>query len=133
VRELANAVERAVILCRGGKLAPDAFAIERGPLTLLPPLDPAPAAGRRPSGAEPSGLVLAEAPDATEEEVPPRVPNDPGILVQPVLNLRELERIAIDRALAATGGHRTRAAELLGISERTLRNKLNGGTKEAVA
>jgi DNA-binding NtrC family response regulator len=37
-----------------------------------------------------------------------------------------LERDTIDRALAATGGNRTRAAKLLGISERTLRNKLNG-------
>jgi len=42
------------------------------------------------------------------------------------LNLRDLERDAIERALAATGGHRARASELLGISERTLRNKLNG-------
>jgi two-component system response regulator HydG len=42
------------------------------------------------------------------------------------LNLRELERLTIERALASTGGHRQRAAELLGISERTLRNKLNG-------
>ena len=41
------------------------------------------------------------------------------------LNLRELERLTIERALSATGGHRQRAAELLGISERTLRNKLN--------
>ncbi len=41
------------------------------------------------------------------------------------INLRELEKRAIERALAATGGHRQRAAELLGISERTLRNKLN--------
>jgi DNA-binding NtrC family response regulator len=30
----------------------------------------------------------------------------------------------------ATNGHRTRAARLLGISERTLRNKLNGGDRE---
>jgi two-component system response regulator FlrC len=42
------------------------------------------------------------------------------------INLRVLEADAIERALVATGGHRTRAAELLGISERTLRNKLNG-------
>ena len=42
------------------------------------------------------------------------------------LNLRELERVTIVRALATTAGHRQRAAELLGISERTLRNKLNG-------
>jgi DNA-binding NtrC family response regulator len=47
------------------------------------------------------------------------------------LNLRDLERIAIERALAATGGHRTRAADLLGISERTLRNKLNGPPEAA--
>ena len=40
-------------------------------------------------------------------------------------NLDAIERMAIDRALAATGGNRTRAARLLGISERTLRNKLN--------
>jgi DNA-binding NtrC family response regulator len=43
----------------------------------------------------------------------------------PVFNLEELERCAIDRALTETGGNRTRAAKLLGISERTLRNKLN--------
>ncbi len=49
-----------------------------------------------------------------------------GEATLPSLNLRELERVAIDRALAATGGHRVRAATLLGISERTLRNKLNG-------
>jgi DNA-binding NtrC family response regulator len=40
-------------------------------------------------------------------------------------NLDAIERMAIERALAATGGNRTRAARLLGISERTLRNKLN--------
>jgi DNA-binding NtrC family response regulator len=41
------------------------------------------------------------------------------------LNLKSLERIMISRALQTTGGHRARAAGLLGISERTLRNKLN--------
>ena len=47
-------------------------------------------------------------------------------------DLDEIERRAIVRALAATGGNRTRAAKLLGISERTLRNKLNSpGTNAA--
>lgn len=41
-----------------------------------------------------------------------------------VLNLRELQQIAIRQALRKTKGHKTRAAELLGINERTLRNKL---------
>ncbi|HXI21528.1 MAG TPA: helix-turn-helix domain-containing protein, partial [Gemmatimonadales bacterium] len=48
-------------------------------------------------------------------------------------NLDELERMAITRALAATSGNRTRAAKLLGISERTLRNKLNGRRGERAA
>ncbi|WP_297057798.1 sigma-54 dependent transcriptional regulator [Thermosulfurimonas sp.] len=42
----------------------------------------------------------------------------------PLKPLRELEREAILEALRACGGNRTRAAELLGISVRTLRNKL---------
>jgi transcriptional regulator with PAS, ATPase and Fis domain len=40
-------------------------------------------------------------------------------------NLSEMERRAIGRALEHTEQNRTRAAELLGISVRTLRNKLN--------
>ncbi len=43
----------------------------------------------------------------------------------PVPTLRELERKAIDLALEETSGNRTHAAKMLGISVRTLRNKLN--------
>jgi two-component system response regulator FlrC len=39
--------------------------------------------------------------------------------------VREMERLLIRRTLEDTGGNRTRAAKLLGISLRTLRNKLN--------
>ena len=41
------------------------------------------------------------------------------------LNLEELERIAIKRALEHSSGNRTNAAKLLGITVRTLRNKLS--------
>jgi len=41
------------------------------------------------------------------------------------LNLAELESLAISRALGESEGHRAKAAKLLGISERTLRNRLN--------
>jgi DNA-binding protein Fis len=36
-----------------------------------------------------------------------------------------MERIMIMRGLEQTSGNRTQAAEMLGISVRTLRNKLN--------
>lgn len=111
VRELANAVERAVILSRGGVLRPEAFqgileAVVSRPASLLAPI----AAIGTPAGAVPSTVVAPEP-----------------------FNLDALERIAIERALVATGGNRTRAAKLLGISERTLRNKLNGPREEVVA
>jgi DNA-binding NtrC family response regulator len=41
------------------------------------------------------------------------------------LTLRDMERELILRRLDLTGGNRTRAAEMLGISVRTLRNKIN--------
>ena len=40
------------------------------------------------------------------------------------LNVADAEQALIVRAIAATGGNRTQAAKLLGISDRTLRNKL---------
>jgi DNA-binding NtrC family response regulator len=43
-----------------------------------------------------------------------------------LFDLDIIERDTIGKALTATRGNRTRAAKLLGISERTLRNKLNG-------
>jgi DNA-binding NtrC family response regulator len=95
VRELANAVERAVLLCRGKVLQPGDLDRQI-----------------REAAAHP--LRAALVPDlaaAGDETVG--------------YNLDAIERLAIERALAATGGNRTRAARLLGISERTLRNKLN--------
>ena len=41
------------------------------------------------------------------------------------LNLKKIERRTIERALRRTNGNRSRAADLLGFSVRTLRNKLN--------
>lgn len=43
----------------------------------------------------------------------------------PLMSLEEMERRLIRKALDTTEGNRTRAAEILGISVRTLRNKLH--------
>ncbi len=47
------------------------------------------------------------------------------------LNVAEAERALIQRALATAGNNRTKAADLLGMSVRTLRNKLNGGGRDS--
>jgi len=49
------------------------------------------------------------------------------------LNIDEAEAVLIQRALEAANGNRTRTAQLLGISVRTLRNKLNGPGRIEIA
>jgi hypothetical protein len=57
--------------------------------------------------------------------IPDAKPDD-GVLVRLTsLNVGHAERALIVKALEMAGNNRTRAAELLGISVRTLRNKLN--------
>jgi two-component system response regulator FlrC len=46
-------------------------------------------------------------------------------LINPTVSLKEMEKNVIFNALDKTNGNRTHAAEILGISVRTLRNKLN--------
>lgn len=48
--------------------------------------------------------------------------NDPNLSLMPI---SEMEKRMIHKALDTVDGNRTRAAEILGISVRTLRNKLN--------
>jgi len=57
----------------------------------------------------------------------------PHSLLLTTLDVGEAEARLIDRALQVSGGNRTRAAELLGISVRTLRNKLNGPARDSAA
>ena len=99
VRELAHAVERAVILSTGDTLTPESFDRLRFGLT--------------PRGAVAAGPNVGD--DGAEQ----------GANGIDTLNLAEIEEIMIARALEATGNNRTKAAGLLGISVRTLRNKLN--------
>ncbi|MGH7710203.1 MAG: sigma-54-dependent transcriptional regulator [Gemmatimonadaceae bacterium] len=111
VRELQHAVERAVILSSDSVLMPRAFEAQR--LGASSPL--AQQALRR---TTPTGISISV--HGGSSVLPPNA------VVLTSFNVNEAERILIERALQATGNNRTRTAELLGISVRTLRNKLNG-------
>ena len=54
----------------------------------------------------------------------------PGSISLASMNVGDAERVLIQHALVAASNNRTRAAELLGMSVRTLRNKLNGPGRE---
>jgi DNA-binding NtrC family response regulator len=102
VRELEHAVERAVILSAGPVLGVRSFEGQRlGPTANA-------------SGG-PAPQMAPETDDARE-----------GGIVLHTLDVGEAEAVLIQHALVASGNNRTKAAELLGISVRTLRNKLNG-------
>ena len=102
IRELQHAVERAVILARGPVLQAALFDGIGGHLALRDGVNGAEQGVAAGSGAESLSVVLR------------------------TLNVDEAERELIRRALEVSGNNRTRAAEMLGLSVRTLRNKLNG-------
>jgi len=63
----------------------------------------------------------------------PRLATDTGArLTMPTANLDGMEKTTILRVLAETNGHQQKAAELLGISRRTLSRKLKLYGREAV-
>ncbi|HEY2509274.1 MAG TPA: sigma 54-interacting transcriptional regulator [Polyangiaceae bacterium] len=68
-------------------------------------------------------LDAADFPDPALAAPPQGQPGDPAVVRLPA-NLAWLEERAIEAALAATGGNRTRAAALLGIHRMTLVKKL---------
>ena len=105
VRELAHAIERAVILAPGEILDRSLFdsgANGYGSLDL------------RSTGPRTPALETARPADANSVDV-----------LLDTLSLADAESVLIQRALERTRNNRTQAAELLGISVRTLRNKLN--------
>lgn len=71
------------------------------------------------SEIEPDNLLPGEA------QPPAERPEKAVLVVPPGTTVRDMERELIRKTLQDTGGNRTRAARILGISLRTLRNKLN--------
>jgi len=94
VRELGNFVRRAVALSRGGEIGVEAFE----------------------HGKSGQGKSLPEKIFSPPLSRPPEW--------KPGLSLGEMERQLFAMTLESTGGNRARAAELLGVSLRTVRNKV---------
>ena len=103
VRELQHAVERAVILTPGTVLQAASFDPIRSTLGIR----------RTPMAGTPA-VALPE-----------------GAVVLTSYDLDTAEAVLIEQALKSTNGNRTRAAELLGVTDRTLRNKLGSGGKSS--
>ena len=115
VRELENVLERGVALAADGELTADDLMLPATP-TLLEPehvvAEPA-------SAIEPAE-VHAESTAATEA---PTLPPD-GVPGDLAAYLDAVESAALQAALRKTGGNRTAAAQLLGITFRQFRYRL---------
>lgn len=111
VRELQNTIERAVIMSElGAPIVPSSLAIGDPP----PGWSPVSGGARGEEGETflPEDVVINPVPVAE-------------VQADFMIPLSEIERLHIYRVLEACRGNRTRAAEVLGISIRTLRNKLH--------
>jgi two-component system response regulator FlrC len=127
IRELENTVARAVLMARGDKVeAHDIFMDEAGFMAALE------------RNAGPLTAACEEKPNVVEIEET-NLPQEPFLEENAtrlssgltLMTIEEMERCLIGQALRETSGNRTHAAKLLGISVRTLRNKLAEYRSEA--
>lgn len=114
VRELKSVVERVALVNRGGVVEPADLMLDATPSALL-------ACAAAWSGGQASGDGERDAQSATPERFSPE--EVPTAMVRAELERRELRRTK--EALARTAGNQTEAARLLGISRRTLMNRMD--------
>jgi two-component system response regulator FlrC len=105
VRELQNAVERAAILARGGSPEANDFMLNIHDT------------GLQNTSAYHGDDIIAQ---------------DDGLTIKSGTTVQEMEKRLIIETLKSTDNNRTKAAEMLGISIRTLRNKINEYKKEGL-
>ena len=110
VRELQNLMERAVLLAGQGPIQPRHFLMGDEQWT-------------------PEDLAGV---DADQQAISEAAPPSSAAEALSVMPIHEMEKRLILKSLEETTGNRTRAAELLGISVRTLRNKLNEYKKQGL-
>ncbi|MGH6940882.1 sigma-54-dependent transcriptional regulator FlbD [Hypericibacter sp.] len=108
VRELENTMHRAVLLSKGSELGPDAIMLT----------------GQRGAPSTPEARAVAAI-----ETAKAQVTNTAGLVGRTVA---DVERDLILETLNHCLGNRTHAANILGISIRTLRNKLKQYSEEGI-
>jgi two-component system response regulator FlrC len=118
IRELQNAVQRAAILSQGKTPREADFLLSMNPQDHLEAFRGQISASERQSPLQASIEKVIE-PSSGFESVGSSLKIRSGTTVQ------EMEKALILETLRATGDNRTEAAKLLGISIRTLRNKLH--------
>ena len=120
VRELQHVLEGALVMAEGDVLRPEDLPLEA---SKLAPLGASPGTALLPHAApHPPGTTVHKAP--TPPALHPLPAGEPQEPWEP-LTLAELERRHIARVLHSVGGKRSLAAQLLGISERSLYRRLH--------
>ncbi len=122
IRELRNAIERAVLLSGGDMITRDHFPVEKMSATVSTPLS-------HPPGSLSPVPPAPAPPKATYGETmvpPPDAPTTEDVSLGERLRqqVKQVERQHIIDALTRCGGNQTRAARELGISRRTLISRL---------
>src|SRR5262249_47823690 len=107
VRELENAIHRGTAVSLSGTITPRDLLLSDQPIS--------------PNAKQASARSTNNTYDSRSRM---DVAEPAGLDLKPGLSVSEMERRLIELTLAQTAGNRTRAAQLLGISLRTLRNKL---------
>jgi two-component system, NtrC family, response regulator AtoC len=119
IRELRNAIERAVLLAGSGPILREHFPVEKMTATVSTPI------AQPPLPSSVSGVDVIAA-SGKETIIPSNGDTAEGLSLGERLKqqVREVERQHIIDALTRCGGNQTRAAKELGISRRTLISRL---------
>ena len=110
VRELENVVERALLLCDGKEIKPHNLLMHSQ-------------MGKQSINQDLARATTSQPNSESAEEIPES--KDSALGIEVGMSMKEAEKKLIFETLRETGGNRTKAAKILGISIRTLRNKLN--------
>jgi transcriptional regulator with PAS, ATPase and Fis domain len=140
IRELRNAIERAVLLAGDGPMLPEHFPVEKMTATVSTPISdaplprkvrPTPASDFRPARSVPGaadtlppGIHAGAGLPAENEDTEDGATSAISLGERLKRQVQEVERQHIVDALTRCGGNQTRAARELGISRRTLISRL---------